>query len=151
MKGFNFVISVLSGIIIAWITGMLIIWVTAYFSLFNVITFIIDIPLAALISGFVTSLLISKDTKPFNIPFFFKEDDTAINRRIQSGIFSSTIFILIYFNVSFVLLLLISSGFRDNILFSIGFYLFGLVAYFFLGMVVGIFGGKAGVAVRDSI
>lgn len=126
---------------------MLIIWVTSHFLLFNALTLIlVDIPLT-LISGFITSFLISKDVIPLNIPFFFKNDDTAINRRMKSGVFSSTVFILIFFNVSFVLFLL---DIRPNILFAVGFYLFGLIIHLILGFTIGLFGGKAGVAVRDN-
>lgn len=128
---------------------MLIIWVTFDISFYNALTFIIDIPLSALISGFVTSLLISKDEIPPSIPFFFKEDDSTKGRRIGSGIFSSVVFILIFFT-QFFLIMLLSSGFENKIFYAVGFYLIGCLSYFFLGLFMGGLGGKAGVAVRDS-
>lgn len=111
------------------------------------IFFITDVIVATILSGFVTSFLISKDEIPPKIPFFFEKDDSLVQRRAGSAMFSGTIFIYIYLIQFFLMSLPLK--YDSNSWLHLGLYLVGMLGMFFWGLIFGAIGGKAGGIVRD--
>lgn len=140
MKIFGFSTSVIIGVICAWLISEI---------SFN--NFFINLIIPLLLSSFVASFLISKDAFPPNFLLKFSvikkwNFDSASERRGASGILSSGIFIILKTTFTF---LTNPSAFGNNFIYITGFYIFSVLVFFFLGIMFGVVGGKAGVFVRD--
>lgn len=148
MKIFGFYTSIIMGIISAWLVSDTFIYIFS----FNQIELLIYSLVALIVSGFISSFSLAKDTLPPKIPYItsllFDETDTPSKRRVATGMFASSLFICLKTTYLF---LIQPYHYANNVVFVILLYIGLIFSFFFVGLIVGGVGGNAGAYIRKLL